>query len=77
MPPETLILFLIPFIIWEAVWKGIGMWKAARNSQLAWFICMLVFNTMGILPILYIYLFQKNKKEAAEKIIREKKVKKK
>ena len=58
----TLLLLLIPFMIWEAVWKAIGMWKSARNNQLAWFICILIFNTVGILPILYISLFQKKKK---------------
>ncbi len=36
-----------------------GMWKAARNSQLGWFIAILIVNSIGILPILYIYFFQK------------------
>lgn len=51
-------LSLLPLIIWEMVWKGIGMWKAGRNNQLVWFICILIFNTAGILPILYLWLFQ-------------------
>jgi hypothetical protein len=32
------------------------MWKAARNSHLAWFICIFIFNTIGILPIIYILI---------------------
>lgn len=66
MAYETMLLqssFFMPFIlvigIWSAVWKGIALWKSARNSQLAWFIVLLVFNTAGILEILYILLFQK------------------
>ena len=55
-------LILIPLIIWEAIWKGIGMWKSARNNQLYWYIAMLVLNTAGILPIIYIVWFQKKKK---------------
>jgi hypothetical protein len=35
------------------------MWKNARHNQLAWFICVAIFNTVGILPILYILCFQK------------------
>lgn len=35
------------------------MWKSARNGQLAWFICLSIFSTAGILPILYIRFFQK------------------
>jgi hypothetical protein len=58
---------LIPVIIllalWDGVWKVIGMWKSARNKQLAWFICIAVFNTIGILPIIYLALCQKDRNE--------------
>ena len=57
-----MILFSI-IVIWDAVWKAIGMWKSARNNQLAWFICILIFNTAGILPIIYIAWFQKKAKK--------------
>jgi hypothetical protein len=43
--------------IWELVWKGLGLWKAAQNRQTAWFVAILIFNTLGILPILYLYVF--------------------
>jgi methionyl-tRNA synthetase len=66
MDPSILPLWIIPFIlvigIWEAVWKAIAMWKSARNNQLAWYVCLLIFNTAGILPILYILFFQKKRK---------------
>jgi len=55
------IVWFIPLIIicflWDGVWKLIAMWKAGRNNDLAWFICIAVFNTMGLLPIIYILLF--------------------
>lgn len=64
--PETLI-WLVPLIIilaiWEAVWKLIAMWKAGRNNDMAWFICIALINTIGILPIIYI-LMQKKKKQS-------------
>jgi hypothetical protein len=62
MTPENLLIILIPFIIWEAVWKAVALWKSARNNQLYWFIAILILNTVGILPIVYIAFFQKKKK---------------
>lgn len=54
------IVVIILLAIWDGVWKVIAMWKSARNNQLAWFICLAIFNTAGIVPILYILVFQKN-----------------
>jgi hypothetical protein len=58
----VLIFLIVVLVIWEAIWKGIGMWKAGRNNQLAWFIVILLINTIGILPIVYLLWFQKKKK---------------
>ena len=54
-----IICVIVVLAIWDGVWKLIAMWKSARNQQLAWFICLAISNTAGILPILYILLFQK------------------
>jgi len=54
-----LVTIVILLALWDGVWKLIAMWKSARHNQLAWYICLAVFNTVGILPILYILLFQK------------------
>ena len=53
-------LFLL-LALWDLTWKVIAMWKSARNNQLGWFICIAVFNTIGILPIIYILLDLKKK----------------
>lgn len=58
----TAMMWLLPLIIWEAVWKGIALWKCGRNNQLKWFIAILVLNTVGILPIIYLRFFQKKKR---------------
>ena len=56
--------WLLPVIIflgiWEAVWKLIAMWKAARNDHVAWYVILILINTAGILPIIYI-LMHRNK----------------
>jgi len=61
--------FVIPVLvliaIWDGVWKAIAMWKCGRNNQLAWFVCILIFNTAGILPIIYLVWCQQNRNEPA------------
>jgi len=47
--------------IWELTWKGLALWKASQNKQRNWFIAMLILNTVGILPMVYIKFFQKKK----------------
>jgi hypothetical protein len=49
-----LILLVILLAIFDIVMKSIAMWKAARRMQTAWFVCLLIFNTLGILPIIYL-----------------------
>jgi hypothetical protein len=49
-------------VIWSFVWKGLALWKAARNGHRNWFIALLFINTLGILEILYIYVFSKRAK---------------
>jgi len=60
--PPLLYYWLIPLVIWGITWKALALWKAARNRQLVWFILLFVINTAGVLPIIYIYYFQKEKK---------------
>jgi len=61
------IWFLIIIILWEAVWKLLALWKAARKGSVVWFIVLAIFNTVGILPILYIFVFSKMKKKSKKK----------
>lgn len=48
-------------VLWSLPWKGIALWRAARNKHEWWFIVLLVLNTAGILDILYIFIFGKKK----------------
>jgi|GEM_PF-892084 len=50
-------VFTLIFAAWELGWKGFGLWKAAKNNQSGWFVAILLLNTVGILPLLYIYVF--------------------
>lgn len=46
-------------LIWTMIWKGIALWKSSRKNHMVWFIVLLLLNTMGILEILYIFVFSK------------------
>lgn len=52
---------LLLVALWTLPWKGWALWRAARFGQKKWFIVLLVVNTLGILEILYIYLFSRKK----------------
>ena len=52
-------LLLAVVIIWSLFWKGMALWKSAREGSKVWFVVLLVVNTLGILEILYIYVFSK------------------
>lgn len=43
--------------VWTLVWKGFALWKSASLNHPIWFIILLIVNTLGILEILYIFLF--------------------
>lgn len=52
-----------PMVVWTLVWKGLALWRAARNNHQIWFIVLLIFNTLGVLEILYLFIFGKKKLE--------------
>jgi len=49
-----IILFLIPFAILDAVLKAFALWKSARRGQTVWFVALLIINSIGILPGVYL-----------------------
>lgn len=61
----SLLVWLIPIAIWDMIWKGIALWKSSKNNQLIWFVVLIILNTAGILPIIYILFFQDKIKNTA------------
>ena len=58
--PLVLVAFYA-LAIWALAWKGIALWKAARNGSKVWYVFLLIFNTLGILEIIYIFFFSNKK----------------
>jgi methionyl-tRNA synthetase len=61
--PDIHPAILATIAVWDGIWKGIGMWKSARNNQLKWFVAILIVNSVGILPMIYMKWFQKKVKK--------------
>lgn len=57
---------VILIIAWSIPWKGIALWRSARNEHLAWFVALLFINSMAILDIIYILIFSRSKREISE-----------
>lgn len=49
--------------LWDTVWKMLALWRAARNKQAAWYVCIAVLNTAGFLPIIYLLWFRKKQQK--------------
>jgi len=52
---------LMSAALWTLPWKGVALWRSARNTDKLWFIILLLINTLGILEIIYIFFFSKRK----------------
>lgn len=47
-------LVLLMVTIWDLAWRGVAMWRSARSGSIPWFVALLLINSAGILPIVYI-----------------------
>ena len=50
----TLAVTLVSLAVWEIIWKGFALWKAAQKNQKGWYIALLAINSAGLLSIIYL-----------------------
>jgi len=55
------LLTLIIVVLWTLFWKGYAVWTAVKKDQKVWFVALLIFNTVGILEIIYLFFVAKKK----------------
>lgn len=48
--------FVGPLALLDLLLKGFALWKSAKAGQQVWFIALLVVNSLGILPAIYLYM---------------------
>ena len=70
----TIPMWVYPILIWMIVWKAVGAWRAARKGHLIWFVAFFIFNTAGVLPIVYLFIFSKMNFSGKVKKVSKKKV---
>lgn len=59
--PELMLAWLpiiMLVVLWTVIIKGVALWHAARGGQVAWFVALLVINTLGILELIYLIWFR-------------------
>lgn len=49
-------------VLWSIPWKGVALWKAARQGEKGWFVALFFINTFALLEILYIFYFSERRK---------------
>ncbi len=52
--PFTIVVVMLAIL--EVALKGLGLWRAARMSKTGWFVALLLINTAGILPFIFLLL---------------------
>lgn len=57
--PQEYYIFFIIIGLFELALKGIALWQAAKRGEKGWYISILILNTVGLLPLIYILFFSK------------------
>ena len=62
LTPELYILLgvIITVIL---ILKGFALYRAARKESKGWFWVLMIFNTMGLLPLLYLIFSKKDSQQ--------------
>jgi len=55
----NLVLLIMIVAIVDFLLKGVTLWKSAQGKQKAWFVALLIINSAGILPIIYLLVNKK------------------
>lgn len=62
---DNQIMLIAVIAIWDMIWKGFALWRASKNNDQNWFIAMIVINSVGILPIIYLLMHKSDSSEEA------------
>lgn len=54
---------ILVLIFFDLIVRGMALYRAARNGQKYWFVALLIFNTVGILPLIYLLGYSKHGKK--------------
>lgn len=63
---------IIILMVADLILRGLALYQSAKKEQKAWFIALLIINSVGILPLIYLLL----EKQAATRVSHKKPTKK-
>jgi hypothetical protein len=46
----------IPLLLVDLTLRGLALWKSSRKGEKYWFVALLVVNSVGILPLIYLLI---------------------
>lgn len=58
LTPTTITLIIIA-AVWSSVWKAFALYRAGKVADPVWFVVLFLVNTLGILEIIYLFIFSK------------------
>lgn len=58
---SSMMPFFVLIAILDLIIKGFALWRAAQSGQKVWFVVLLILNTAGLLPLLYLFVINKKK----------------
>ena len=61
------LIIIILISLWTLVWKVYASWNASKKGQKKWFVAIIVFNTLGILDMIYIFAILKKSLKQVKK----------
>lgn len=48
--------WILPLLLLDLVLKGVALYRSARAGQKIWFVVLLLVNSLGILPLIYLLI---------------------
>jgi len=67
-PGFAAFMSMIPFLVLiDIILKGLALWRAGRANQPYWFVALLIVNSVGILPLIYLLAFDPMRQETKGK----------
>lgn len=56
---SLVLAIIIIALLFGLLFKGFALYRSARKESKGWFWVLLIFNTLGILPLLYLIFSKK------------------
>ncbi len=53
------VTFIVIAAVWSSVWKAFALYRAGKVADPVWFVVLFLVNTLGILEIIYLFIFSK------------------